>query len=335
MRLGETWLPVERVGDSSFAARVPSTFGGTYRVAIQLDGEVEELPPVEVAGMTEAQQHQAFYQLDLQVLPGTGKATIFGGADHLPGSDPQAPDYPLTLTDLTSGTTRQPGEVFYDFGGLRGPGASYLPGVYFGQTPEGSIQPFRIDAAGVTVDPSVTTLARTIIQIGPSSWARASHHYVHHVTDGSNRWITVEEAEGIAISHAAGRATFMADATPEGLPVFAMPEGTIAYFLTEVERAAGVDFSADGELLAVAGWELPSYTNDIIRTFRAADGQPVAERSLPGSPFAVAFDPVRPLIYVGLNAHEEAGELRAMSLLVLDRETLAVLGQMSTERSGL
>ena len=247
LRMGSEWLPVERVGDDAFAGRVPSTASGTYAVDIVMDGDPEPLPPVEVAGMTVARQYTTQFPAHLQVLPGSGHATIMGGTLR-PGN---SSTYTFSFFDLATGTERPLSHPLYDHRGLRGPGASYRPGVYFGHTSvEPEIAAFRLDGTGATPlgEPPID-LAEMIMEVGPGRYVRGTGNRVEAPGWSSGFGIT----DGPVMSHAAGRATFRADYTSNvGLPVFSMPDGELAYLLADVVNPAGVEFSPDGELLAVA-----------------------------------------------------------------------------------
>jgi len=211
--------------------------------------------------------------------------------------------------------------------GLRGPGGSFRPGVYFGQFGD-SVLPFRVDGSGVTMlDEPPLEISRQVIEVGPGTFVRTSHHTVHSSTE----FFRIEETEGVVISHRAGRATIQADGIgPDGFPVFSLPDGGVAYTLMDVAHPNAVDFSPDGELLAIS--ERPP-SDIVLRTFRAADGTLLRSRPLPGYPFALAFDPERPLLYVGVNGLSD--DFGVPTLLVLDRETLETVGTLSAEGSGL
>lgn len=117
-----------------------------------------------------------------------------------------------------------------------------------------------------------------------------------------------------------------------GLPVFTVPGGSLAYLLTEVFRPTAVDFSPEGDVLAVTGAE-PA--GNMLRIFRASDGELLEERTLPRQPVALSFDAVRPLLYVGLGGTYGNPATLKPSVMVFDRATFLPIGHMSAAAADL
>ncbi|HEX6643168.1 MAG TPA: hypothetical protein VF037_00730 [Gemmatimonadales bacterium] len=322
--LGGGPLSVTRTAPGTFEARLPTTASGDYVPTIALGGTTYDLPAITVAGFTRAEEFDFLMYLGAEAMPGTGHATLVGATIDVGEGDGR-----LSFVHLDEGTRQTFEGAFYDFDGLRTPGASYRPGVMFGQSAEG-IHPLTVAAGSIALeDPIPLDFARQIAELGEGVYLVTSHHHVT-VSDGSFTQ-QVEESQGIALSREAGRATVWAGNTINGggLPVFTVPGGALAYKLTEVERPTAVEFSPDGELLAVAGSGPGS--GNMFRIFRASDGALLEELTLSGPPVALAFDPVRPFIYVGVGGSEAVKP----SVMVFDRVTLELLGHMSAEAADL
>jgi hypothetical protein len=89
-----------------------------------------------------------------------------------------------------------------------------------------------------------------------------------------------------------------------GIPVFSAPAGDLAYVVTQLQSSQAVDFSADGELLAIAGGigvRGEFSDSDRVMLLQASDGAVIADTVFNDEyVFAVAIDPYRPLVYVGV-----------------------------------
>jgi hypothetical protein len=325
VRLDGVPLEVSRIGPEVFEAKLPTTASGQYLPTISLGKGTVDLPSITVAGFTRAEEFWFSMALGAEAMPSRSYATLVG-ATVWPGGGW------LSYVHLDTGALELflPGPL-YDFDRLRTPGASYRSGVMFGQTEDG-IQPLTVSDGDILLeDPIAVTVARQIAELAEGVYLVTSHHHVS-ISDGSYDQ-QLEESQGIALSHAAGRATVWGGNTVNiGLPVFTVPGGSLAFLLTEVFRPTAVEFSADGELLAVAGAE-PA--GNLLRIFRASDGELLEEQTLPAQPIALAFDPVRPLLYVGLGG--TYGGLAAVkpSLMVFDRETFSLLGHLSAAAAEL
>lgn len=326
VRLEGVSLVVSRTGPEAFEVTLPSTAAGDYVPTITLDDDTHQLPSITVAGFTDSEEYGFTMYLGAEAMRGTGHATLVG-ARVLPGAD----EGQLAFVHLDAGTQNVFDGPWYAFDQLRTPGASYRPGVMFGQTADG-IRPLTVSGGDVVMeDPIAVPLARQLAELAEGVYLVTSHHQVT-VSDGSFTQ-QMEESQGIALSHEAGRATVWAGNTQNfGLPVFTVPGGSLAYLLTEVFRPTAVEFSPDGELLAVAGSE---GAGNMLRIFRASDGELLDEQTLPAEPVALAFDPARDLIYVGLGGTHGALDAVKPSLMVFDRNSFSLLGHMTADASGL
>ena len=320
VRLNGVALAVARRGPEKFEAVLPTSASGAYVPTISLGKGTVPLPSITVAGFSGAQEMWFSMPLGAQEVPGTPYATLVGAAMGEGGG-------PLSFAHLDIGALVGFVGPIYDFDRLRTPGASYRPGVMFGETNDG-IRPLTVSATDVVMeDPIPVAFARQIAEVADGVYLVTSHHRIA-MSDGSFEQ-QMEETQSIVLSLAAGRVTVSAGNTANiGLPVFTVPGGSLAYLLTEVFRPTAVEFSPDGELLAVAGTEA---TGNMLRIFRASDGELLDEQTLPAQPVALGFDPVRPLLYVGIGGTYGALGSVKPGLIVLDRNSFSVLAHITSD----
>jgi hypothetical protein len=325
VRLDGIELAVTRTGPEAFEATLPTTASGAYVPTISLGKGTVALPSITVAGFSSAEELWFSMPMGAQAVSGTPYATLVGA--HIGAGGGWLGFAHLDIGALVGFAS----DPLYDFDRLRTPGASYRPGVMFGQTDDG-IRPLTVSGTDLIMeDPIPVAFARQIAEVAEGVYLVTSHHQIS-ISDGSYQQ-QMEESQSIVLSHAAGRVTVSAGNTANiGLPVFTVPGGSLAYLLTQVFRPTAVEFSPDGALLAVAGAE-PA--GNMLRIFRASDGELLDEQTLPAQPVALAFDPVRPLLYVGLGG--TYGSLAAVkpSLMVFDRETFSPLGHLSADAAEL
>lgn len=316
VRLDGVALAVTRTGPEVFEAVLPASASGEYVPTISIGKGTVALPSITVAGFSRAEELWYSMPLGAQEMPGTPFATLVGASGGM-----------LSFAHLDIGALVgfAPGPL-YDFDGLRTPGASYRPGVMFGEAEDG-IRPFTVNGTDLVMeDPIPPAFARQIAEVAEGVYLITSHHRIS-ISDGSYEQ-QMEESQSIVLSHAAGRVTVSAGNTANiGLPVFTLPGGSLAYLLTEVFRPTAVEFSPDGELLVVAGTEP---TGNMLRIFRASDGELLEEQALPSQPVAVGFDPVRPLFYVGTGGVYGPSGTAKPTLMIFDRETFSLLGRASS-----
>jgi hypothetical protein len=324
VRLNGVALAVARLGPEVFEAVLPTSASGAYVPTISLGKGTVPLPSITVAGFSGAHEMWFSMPLGAQEMPGTPNATLVGATMGDGGAL-------LSFANLDTGELEAFVGPIYDFDRLRTPGASYRPGVMFGETDDG-IRPLTVSGSDVVMeDPIPVTSARQIAEVAEGVYLVTSHHRIA-ISDGSFEQ-QMEETQSIVLSLAAGRATVSAGYTVNiGLPVFTVPGGSLAYLLTEVFRPTAVEFSPDGELLVVAGTEP---TGNMLRIFRASDGELLHEQTLPAQPVALGFDPVRPLLYVGIGGTYGALNPVKPGLIVLDRNSFSVLGHITSDAADI
>ena len=328
--LGSTPLPLTRLDDTTLTAPLPDSAGGAYELRLVLDGEVVLLDPLTVIGYTGSYEIPPSLEWDVAVWPRNGHATIIGTSAQ-----------GLTLIDLdTRAVTSYP--ALADVSGMRGPGMTYT-GSDLILYPDGAttLQAWWLSGGPrlVRAFPDLTAQPRQAMQLGPDAWFFSSHHtfWTSVRTDSTQPYQTVivqaEETEGVHMSPRGDRSTIQVDYSASGIPVFDSPSGQTAYWLTQLRTSEGVDFSPGGELLAVAGGDRGVLSPARLLLVDATSGTVLRDTLLGEPVFALAFDPVRPLLYVGLSRADSASGPHHPGIAVLDVDTFEPLGLLAPPRS--
>lgn len=327
--LDDVALAVRRLDDTTVAATLPVASGPHALTVRGLHTEPTTVP-VTVYGYAGADDAYPDIIADVLVWPRTGHASVLGVSQ-----------LGLTLIDLDAKTVTAFDSLFDParcWDGLRGPGVTYRDSVFV-VLPIGSpsVESWRFwpTPAPVAVHLSVG-IPRQVMQLGPDTWFTGGAHSSRILSraDSSQPYqeatIQMEETEGVHLSPRKDRATIRVDRAWGGIPVFDVPSGAVAFWITAQEVAAGIDFSADGELLAVVGgttW-FESPTGRVL-LLRASDGAILQDTTLDLQVFAVAIDPVRPWLYVGA-AEPDGSPLGSAHpvVLVLDRSTFRLIATL-------
>jgi hypothetical protein len=324
--LDDAALAVRRVDDTTVAATMPVASGSHTLTVRGLYTEPLTVP-VTVYGYAGADDTYPDIIADVLVWPRTGHASVLGVSQ-----------LGLTLIDLDAKTVTVFDSIFdptrcWDV--LRGPGVTLRDSVFLVLPVGAGVESWQLGATAVPLasHPGIN-VTRQVMQLGPDTWLLSHHHFVEVVSradSGSPYQAQVtfqaEETEGVHMSPRKDRATIRVDRAWGGIPVFDVPSGAVAYRMTTQEVAAGIDFSADGELLAVVGgttW-FESPTGRVL-LLRASDGEILQDTTLDLQVFAVAIDPVRPWLYVG--ATESDGGRARPVVLVLERSTFRVIATL-------
>lgn len=326
--LDDVALAVRRLDDTTVAATLPVASGPHSLTVRGLYTEPTTVP-VTVYGYAGADDTYPDIIADVLVWPRTGHASVLGVSQ-----------LGLTLIDLDAKTVTVFDSLFdparcWDW--LRGPGVTLFDSVFVvlpvgegGSLWHLGPDPFLVRSEGVPV-------SRQVLQLGPDTWLLSHHHSVEVISraDSGSPYQTqvtfsAEETEGVHLSPRKDRATIRVDRAWGGVPVFDVPSGAVAYRISEQEVAAGIDFSADGELLAIVGgttW-FESPTGRVL-LLRASDGEILQDTTLDLQVFAVAIDPDRPWLYVGA-AEPDGSPLGGAHpvVLVLDRSTFRVIATL-------
>lgn len=328
--LGSTPLPLTRLDDTTLTAFLPDSAGGSYPLRLELDGEAVALDPLTVIGYSNSYEIHPSLAWDVAVWPRNGHATIIGTS--VDG---------LTLIELDTRTVTSYPDLA-DAGGMRGPGMTYT-GRDLILYPDSAtaVQAWWLSGVPrfIRAFPNLTLQPRQAMQLGPDAWFFSSHHtfWTSVRTDSTQPYQTVsvvaEETEGVHMSPRHDRSTIQIDYSASGIPVFDSPSGQTAYWLTPLQTSEGVDFSPDGELLAVAGGDRGPLSPARLLLVDAASGTVLRDTLLDAPVFALAFDPARPLLYVGLSRADSAFGPHHPAIAVLDVDTFELLGLLAPPRT--
>jgi hypothetical protein len=326
--LDDVALAVRRLDDTTVAATLPVA-SGSHTLTVRSLYTEPTTAPITVYGYAGADAAYPDIIADVLVWPRTGHASVLGVSQ-----------LGLTLIDLDAKTVTVFDSIFdparcWDV--LRGPGVTLHDSVFVVLPVGGGASLWHLGAEASSARRLDFDVFRQVMQLGPDTWLRSGHHSIAVISraDSSSPYqspvtFSAEETEGVHLSPRKDRATIQIDKAWGGVPVFDVPSGAVAYRITTQEVAAGIDFSTDGELLAVVGgttW-FESPTGRVL-LLRASDGEILQDTTLDLQVFTVAIDPVRPWIYVG--AAEPDGSLLGGAhpvVLVLDRRTFAVIATL-------
>jgi hypothetical protein len=328
-------LAVHRIDDTTVAATLPPV-SGSHTLTVRGIRIEPLVVPLTVYGYAGFDDGYPFIIGDVLVWPRTGHASVLGVSSG-----------GLASIDLDTRVVTVFDSVFDParcWGGLRGPGVTPRDSVFV-VLPIGSpsVESWRIGPTPVRLDVHPEHgIPRQLMQLGDDVWLRGGAHSlaIRWRTDSMQPYqeigYLVEETEGVHLSPRKDRATVRVDHAADGLPVFDVPSGDLAYRVDDLKVAAGVDFSADGELLAVVGgttW-FESPTGRVV-LLEASTGRVLQDTTLDLHVFAVAIDPVRPWLYVGAtdpdSSRREADDrlLRFRPILVvLERSTFRVIATL-------
>ena len=305
-------LPLRRVSGSELAVRLPSLAQDDVALSVELDGTVYPLGNLGLRGYTGFRELAEPLSNDLMLWPRSRASVLTGNLDG------------MLLIDLPSGNiARFPGTGSYELGG-GGPGVTHIDGLFVtvpdnaGDVETWWLLPFAQKVASLPLDAGNI---RRIMQLNENAWVLASASRYRFLPAQSHIEEVVSNIYGLYMSPRADRATFRFTGSLVDLPILDAKAATVAYRVAGVRSVQGADFSADGELLAIAGGAGPSGPYRVV-LLRAGDGTVLREMALDGAPFTLTLDPVLPLVYVGMEEDERP------VVLILDRETFALRGKL-------
>lgn len=318
LTLGDTLASLTRVDDTTMSTRVPATLGGVVTPVLKLDGYQVPLPALTVYGYVELKKFDQSIAYDMYVWPRTGRAVVMGFTGFTDG---------LSFFDLDAGTvTTYPG--FHFGNGIHGPGATYQDSIFAFRADDGTLETWRVlpTPTKIATYPGVGGCCDwEAAQLGPNKWITATKYTITTPADT----VTTLQPQSIEMSPRHDRATIRAyGAAGPGfgtqlaaIPVFDAPSGQVAY-LSPLQVSKGVDFSPDGELLAMVGGSQAFTDIKRIVLLRASTGAILGDTTIDRSVYAVSIDPARPLLYVGIVTGNRP------TVLVLDRNTFHTVGEM-------
>lgn len=331
--VGATTIPLVRVNDTTMSAKLPTTMSGTVSAQVDFGGTSVAVPALQVAGFAAmAQPANADIVWDVYATTRNGHAAAVGTTNA-----------GLVFIDLESSTTSAP-VAGSNYGWLRGPGATYQDGVYLLRAANDPLASWDFTGATpakiATHNTVVSGTTRQAMRLGPNAWFVSTNNQFQTLVRSNDAdpfvvtTTTASETEGVYMSPRHDRATIAVDRVLTGVPVFQVPSGNVAYTLTELKSVQGVAFSPDGARFAMAGGSIdkPEDPGRVLLV-DAASGNVQRNVLLDRSVFAVAIDPVRSVVYVGVNP-PIAGQAEARpAIVVLDQATFAVVGEMAVPPS--
>lgn len=333
LELGTVTVPLERVDDQTLQATLPAGVAGKIVPVLKFASYSYPLDEITIAGFAGARELPPAAQIgyDAYVTRISGVPTVIGG--NLDGD--------LARVNLRTGTVAV-SEGALDANTLRGPGMTPTPGEWLLRS-DGGIERWAIDATPHKIgdiDETSTLFTRQLAELSPNRLLVTTSMTWRILTrpDGTSPYVETaagtgfSEPEGIHLSAAADRAVARVDRVIAGVPIFEMSTGTVAY-LSDLHSVRGVDFSADGSRIALAGGKgdgVPGTGPNgmpTLEVLRATDGTVLASLALPYNPFAVAFDPAGRWVVVGVSVPVGAGF--RPGVMLLDPTDLSPVAELS------
>lgn len=330
---GATSIPLVRVNDTTMSVTLPTTMGGSVSAHIDFAGTAVALPALQIAGFASiAQPPGADIVWDVYATTRNGHAAAVGTTG-----------VGLVFVDLETATTSAP-VAGSNYSWLRGPGATYQDGVYLLRAANDPVASWDFTGATPTkvATHPVASSTRQAMRLGPNAWFVSTSNQFQTLvrTNDIDPYITTTtvatETEGVYMSPRHDRATIAVDRVLSGVPVYDVPSGNLAYTLTELKSVQGVAFAPDGAQFALAGGSVdkPEDPGRVLLV-DAASGSVQRTVTLDRSVFGVAIDPARSVVYVGVN-QAVAGPVEARpSIVVLDKATFAVVGEMAVPSTAM
>ncbi len=327
--VGAETLTVSRLNDSTLSVRLPILPSG-HAVLQSVQGHrLDSLGSVQIVGFRERRNVAlGIYGVLVNSVSG-GDPVVVGQAW------PWLPDAAVAAVNLTDGQ-----ETIYPSvkapGGYYGVGLSHRSADEFILTDSaGTVGIWHLWPAMVRLDtvPFALSPLRQVALLSDSIWLLTSSHY--SVTRTETRTIVplfalpTESPWQIFISPTKDRATLATVGGVGGAPVFDPLSGDTSYMIHGFSNVGWAGFSPDGSRLAVVGGRAYGY-DDSLLVVRASDGQPVVSARLPVGvvPMTLAYDPVKPLLFVGAQRDS------LPSVLIYDSNTLALLGELAGNDCG-
>jgi len=226
LQIGTETLPLSRIDNTTLAATLPSTMSGTFTPRLEAQGQVITLSPVTIGGYVEAFTLQPVLAWDVVVWPRDGGANVMGPS-------PEG----LTLLRLDTRTVTSFDSII-DTDLLRGPGATNQDSIFL-LRPRNSatLESWRILPTPERVAVHDMGSSGQSMRLGPNAWFGSSaHSYSTTIRAESSQpyvrtQVQAEETEGVLMSRRHDRATIQVDAAFDGVPVFDVPSGQVAYLI--------------------------------------------------------------------------------------------------------
>jgi hypothetical protein len=304
LRLGLGSVPLVRVDDTTMTATIPSSAGGVYDPVVVMEDSLAPVDQVVVWGFAATRRYGpegVWLPWDTYVWP-SGEAQVIAGANT--GE--------IAIIDLEAQATRTIPGVFYPTSGLRGPGATPEDSVFLLKPQGQPLQSWKFGEVPEKIGehPEIGG-NRQVLRLGLHSWLVTFSNRVEvwKRPDSSAAYAVaasypLNEPQGVHLSPRKDRATLRGNwlgiATNQ-IPVFDVPSGDLAFHVP-LPSTMGIDWSEDGDVLAVVGAAQPTAPEapGTILLLNATTGVVLASATTELGVFAVALDGERPYVYVGV-----------------------------------
>ncbi len=323
LRLGLTTVPLVAVDDTTMTAMIPSSAGGVYDPVVVMGDSLAVLDQIEVWGFAATRSHGpggTWLPWDTYAWPKGGVPQVIAGTTS----------NALAIINLEAEEYRTIPNVYYQLG-LRGPGPTPEDSVFLLKPQGQPLQSWKFTTIPEKLGehPEITG-NRQVMRLGLHTWLQTTTTTIailRRADSNATYQSTIYPAndpQGVYLSPRKDRATLKAPQPAGGsdVPVFAAPSGELAYY-APLKTSQGVDWSADGALLAMGGKEHGGAASSTIVIMNATSGAVLATTTTELEVFAVAFDTRRPYLYVGVTS--ATGHL---AVEVYRRTDLSYLGRM-------
>jgi hypothetical protein len=343
--LGTYVLPVHRENDSTASVTLPDTISGSFAPILRLGAWTQPLDSITVYGYADVATYPFASDWDTYASPrSAAHAMIMTSGD----------DDTLRFVDLdTHQFTSLGGELLHGGSGvgLWGPGPSYDGSFYLEQGQAAAIvAPWQLAPVPAQIPAGLARLAplteaQNVMRLGASTWFASQKTGAWIVSLADTAATTFAGASfapvsgvggpmnGLVISPRGDRAAILPVSAPGGVPVLTMPEGNVAFRISNLQtNATDADFSADGSLLAMAG-----DAGDLHRVIvvNATTGATVHDTTIAYPVESVRFSPDKARLYVESPVADSSSSPVAWypRVLVLNAATFGVLGQLTAPHS--
>lgn len=317
-----------RVNDTVMSGKLPERAIGELAVTLDVDGYHFLLPTISIAGgyveSVELNNPDAAFQSQTYWIPSADGAVLIGeNARRMPA-----------VLNLDTRTVQSVGMV--NNVAPSEPGPTYQPGVYllkpvgsrvesWGLVPTISRLEVHADLPGVDLDQ--WRIHRT--RLGPNAWVFADDNSLWTVRRASaNSPYNMGGVEygliyAMRFSPRGDRAFFTGVRRTES-PVYAIPEGTVAYNIPIAETRTAAFFPEGGTLaLTVAPFGPEGLKTTRMVLLDATTGAIQKDTVVTGFIFEMLADPDRPVLYAGL-----FDSTKGPSVLVFQRAPLRLIARL-------
>ena len=170
--------------------------------------------------------------------------------------------------------------------------------------PNGGVYAWYLDPVPILADtnpvwPQGSASPAYLLEAAPGRWLRQFGQQQVVFTGPTSSVFAGSILKGLLLSPTGARATVRAFAS-FGIPVFDVPNGSLAYLVTSLVSSPGAEFSADGDRLYMAGAVDNGFSEHVLAGVHSDDGSLIFLEPLPRlqRPFSLALDPSAALVYV-------------------------------------